>query len=111
MSYFNGVTTVNGTYDNQDRLLTYSTATYGYTANGELQSKTVGGQTTTYQYDALGNLLGVSIPGAPSTQIQYLVDGRNRRIGKKVNGTLVKGFLYGDRLSPVAGVERQQPVG
>ena len=102
LSYFNGVTTVNGTYENQDRLLTYSTATYGYTANGELQSKTVGGQTTTYQYDALGNLLGVSMPGAPSTQIQYLVDGRNRRIGKKINGTLVKGFLYGDQLSPVA---------
>ena len=33
----------NGTYDNQDRLLTYGGVTYTYTANGELQSKTVGG--------------------------------------------------------------------
>ena len=45
-----------GTYDDQDRLLTYDGATYTYTANGELQTKTVGGQTTTYDYDVLGNL-------------------------------------------------------
>jgi uncharacterized protein RhaS with RHS repeats len=45
---------LNGTYDAQDRLTAYGTATYGYTANGELTSKTVGGQATTYTYDALG---------------------------------------------------------
>ena len=103
LSYSDGVTTVNGTYDNQDRLLTYGTATYQYTANGELQSKTTGGQTTTYQYDALGNLLSVTLPN--TTQIQYVVDGFNRRIGKKVDTTLVKGFLYGDQLSPVAELD------
>jgi RHS repeat-associated protein len=84
-------------------MLTYGGTTYQYTANGELQSKTVGTQTTTYQYDALGNLLGVTLSDA--TQIQYLVDGQNRRIGKKINGTLVKGFLYGDGLSPVAELD------
>ncbi len=45
---------MNGTYDAPDRLLTYNGAIYTYTANGELQSKTVSGQTTTYTYDVLG---------------------------------------------------------
>ncbi|HWR89526.1 MAG TPA: RHS repeat-associated core domain-containing protein, partial [Dissulfurispiraceae bacterium] len=105
LTFFSGTSTVNGTYDDQDRLLSYGAATYQYTANGELQSKTVGGQTTMYQHDALGNLLNVTIPGTPVTQVEYVVDGRNRRIGKKVNGTLVKGFLYGDQLSPVAELD------
>jgi RHS repeat-associated protein len=103
LSYSSGGPPVTGTYDNQDRLLTYGTATYQYTANGELQSKTTGGQTTTYQYDALGNLLSVILPN--TTQIVYLVDGGNKRIGKKVNNTLVKGFLYDGQLNPVAELD------
>jgi RHS repeat-associated protein len=86
--------TVTGTYDDQDRLLTYGTASYTYTANGDLKSKTdtATGQTTTYTYDALGNLTAVKLPDG--RQIEYLIDGLNRRIGVKVNGTLVQGFLY-----------------
>jgi YD repeat-containing protein len=34
--------TTAGTYDAQDRLTQYGATTYGYTANGELQSSTVG---------------------------------------------------------------------
>jgi YD repeat-containing protein len=75
--------TVTGTYDAQDRLLTYGSTNYRYTANGNLLSKTdtSNGQTTSYEYDALGNLLHVSLPDG--TQIDYLVDGEGRRIGKK----------------------------
>jgi RHS repeat-associated protein len=91
---------INGTYDDQDRLLTFGSATYSYTANGELLSKAAGGQTTAYQYDALGNLTSVTLPGG--TTIEYLIDGRNRRIGKKVNGVLVQAFLYEGQLRPVA---------
>ena len=83
---------VSASYDEQDRLTSYGSATYSYTANGELLSKTTGTQTTSYQYDALGNLLNVTLPGG--TAIDYLIDGQNRRIGKKVNGALVQGFLY-----------------
>ena len=88
------------TYDAQDRLLTYGNATYTYTANGELLTKSSGGQTTTYTYDELGNLLRVVLPSG--IQIDYVIDGKNRRIGKKVNGTLVQGFLYQAQLKPVA---------
>ncbi len=92
-----------GTYDAQDRMLSYAGATYSYTANGELQSKAQGGQTTTYNYDALGNLRQVTLPGG--TQIEYLIDGQNRRIGKMINGALVQGFLYQGQLQPAAELD------
>ena len=84
--------TMTGTYDAQDRLLTYGTATFTYTANGELASKTVASQATTYSYDVLGNLTTVSLPNG--TAISYLVDAENHRVGKQVNRTLTEGFLY-----------------
>ncbi len=90
----------SASYDAQDRLLTYGTTSYSYNANGDLTSKTDSGVTTTYQYDALGNLLKVTLPG--DSIIEYLVDGQNRRIGKKINGNLIQGFLYQDQLNPVA---------
>jgi RHS repeat-associated protein len=92
--------TDTGTTDDQDRLLTFGSAAYAYTAAGALTSKTVAGATTTYDYDEFGNLVKAGLPdGRP---IDYLVDGRNRRIGKKVNGSLVEGFLYDGQLRPVA---------
>jgi len=100
-------TQVNGVlvagYDAQDRLTSYNTAGYGYTANGELLTKTDSGAITQYDYDVLGNLRHVTLPD--TTTIDYLIDGRNRRIGKKVNGTLVQGFLYQDQLNPIAELD------
>jgi RHS repeat-associated protein len=105
-------TTVNGqtvaSYDGQDRLTAYGGASYGYTANGELQSKTVGGQATTYRYDGLGNLRQVALPGG--VVLDYLIDGNNRRIGKQVNGTRVQGFLYQDGLRIVAELDGSNQV-
>jgi RHS repeat-associated protein len=94
---------ITGTYDAQDRLRQYGATTYGYTANGELLTKTIGAQTTNYQYDALGNLITVTLPN--STQIVYLTDGQNRRVGKRVNGVLTQGLLYDDQLRPAAQLD------
>ena len=100
-------TQVNGvaiaTYDDQDRLLTYGSNSYSYTANGELLTKTDSAGTTNYTYDVLGNLLQVQLPNG--NDIQYIVDGQNRRVGKEVNGTLVQGFLYQNQLNPVAELD------
>jgi RHS repeat-associated protein len=95
--------TTTGTYDAQDRLTQYGGTTYGYSANGELQSTTTSGQTTNYTYDVLGNLK--SVVGPTGFTIEYVVDGQNRRIGKKVNGVLVHGFLYQNQLNPVAELD------
>jgi len=94
----NGTNTVSFTYDNQDRLQSYGTKTYTYTANGELSTKTdtATSQTTQYTYDALGNLNQAVLPDG--RQIDYLVDGRSRRVAKKVNGAFTKKFVYGDQL-------------
>ena len=92
------------TYDNQDRLVSYGSTTYSYPANGELQTKTVvPSQSIQFNYDVLGNLVSATL--ADGTQIQYVVDGQNRRIGKKVNGVLVQGFLYENQLRPVAELD------
>jgi RHS repeat-associated protein len=92
-----------GTYDAQDRLLSYGGASYTYSPNGEILSKTEGGQTTSYRYDARGHLVHVDLPDG--TRIDYLVDTRGRRVGKKVDGVLVQGFLYQDGLRPVAELD------
>ena len=97
--------TTVGSYDDQDRLLSYSTTTYAYTENGELTSKTdtAAAETTLYDTDILGNLRRVDLPDG--TVVEYVIDGSNRRLGKKVNGALVQGLLYGDQLNPLAEID------
>jgi len=95
--------TETGTYDAQDRMTSYGDCAYAYTANGELTTKTCGSEETTYQYDTFGNLTHVTMPDGIA--IDYVIDARNRRVGKKVNGVLVQGFLYGDQLNPIAELD------
>lgn len=90
-------------YDEQDRLLQYGGASYTYTDNGELKTKKVGSEETRYDYDVLGNLRSATLPDGKA--IEYVIDGRNRRIGKKVNGALTQGLLYQDQLNPVAELD------
>ncbi len=98
-------TVITATYDAQDRLLQYGANVYDYAATGELQTKidTSANLTTTYSYDAFGNLTAATLPDG--TQIDYLIDGQNRRIGKMVDSVLVQGFLYKDQLNPVAELD------
>jgi RHS repeat-associated protein len=37
--------------------------------------------------------------------VEYLVDGRGRRVGKRVNGVLEKGWLWRGQLQPVAELD------
>ncbi len=105
---------ISASIDAQDRLTGYNGASYAYTTNGELQNKTNASGTTRYQYDVIGNLRHASFsPPLPAgegggediTNIDYLIDGRNRRIGKKIDGTLAQGFLYQDALNPIAELD------
>ena len=100
-------TITTATYDDQDRLTTLTqgptTTTYTYTDNGELLTKTDPSGTTTYDYDQLGNLRAVTPPSGPV--IECVIDGRNRRTGKKVGGVLQKQWIYTDQLNPVAELD------
>jgi YD repeat-containing protein len=51
----------------------------------------------------LGNLRSVLLPGGDT--IEYVIDAQSRRIGKRINGSLVQGFLYQDQLNPVAELD------
>jgi len=95
--------TAFASFDAQDRMLSHGDGTFGYSAAGELTTRTNADGTTAYQYDALGSLRRVDLPDGQV--IEYLVDGRNRRVGKKVYGILVQGFLYRDQLEPVAELD------
>jgi RHS repeat-associated protein len=92
----------SGTYDAQDRMTSYAGATYALTANGDLQSKTDAAGTTNYTYDELCNLIAAILPDG--RHIDYVVDGQNRRIAKKVNGVVVQRLVYSDALRPAAEV-------
>jgi RHS repeat-associated protein len=95
-------------YDDEDRLLTYGASTYTYTSHGDLQSSTDTLGTTTYKYDAFGNLLRVTLTNG--TVVDYVVDARNRRIAKQINGTLTQGFLYSSQLNVVAELDSNGAV-
>jgi RHS repeat-associated protein len=108
--------TLVGAYDAQDRLTSYQGTTYTYTAAGDLKTKIDVSGTTTYAYDALGNLRTATLHvGTPQqTRIEYVIDGQNRRIGKKVcaapctggaTAQLQQGFLYADQLRIVAELD------
>lgn len=86
--------TVEGNYDDQDRMLGYGTFVYTYTANGDLLTKTntSTGDQWTYTYDVRGNLVRVVLPDGD--QIDYLIDGQDRRVGKRMNGTLVRQWAW-----------------
>jgi YD repeat-containing protein len=94
--------TDSATYDVQDRLLTYGKWSYTYDANGSLQSKTdtSTGQVTTYAYDGQGNLRHVGLPDG--RVIDYIIDSENRRVAKKINGAVVRKWIYEDQLKPAA---------
>jgi len=100
--------TVLGSYDDQDRLLAYGDVTFIYTHNGELFSKCQGTACQQFTYDVFGNLRQVVLDNGQV--IEYLVDGRNRRIGKKIDGALVQGWLYDDQLRILAELDGQANV-
>lgn len=56
----------------------------------------------------LGNLIRVELPG--DVTVEYVIDGKNRRVGKKVNDQLVQGFLYRDQLNPVAELDSNNNI-
>jgi RHS repeat-associated protein/uncharacterized repeat protein (TIGR01451 family) len=95
--------TETATIDAQDRVLTSAEARYTYSATGDRIATTDSSGTIAYTYDELGNLTKATL--ADGTVISYLTDANNRRIGKKLNGTLVGRLIYGGGLGPAAELD------
>jgi len=85
--------TVAATYDDRNRLISWGAAQYTFRSDGQLSSVTSAGSTAAYTFNAFGDLTAVTLPGG--RRVEYLVDASGTRVGKKVDGQLVAGYLYG----------------
>jgi len=83
--------TINGaaftaTYDNQDRILTFNNKSYTYSTNGDLtRISNPPLNDEVFDYGVKGNLHLVTVP--TGGQYDYLNDGYERRVGRRLNGT------------------------
>jgi RHS repeat-associated protein len=102
--------TATCSYDAQDRLVGCGDTHYTFNAVGQLTSKvdSSSAQTTEFDYDVMGNLRAVRLPDGRS--VEYEIDGRYRRIGKRVNGVRQWGLLYWNQLAPIAQVDSHNAV-
>ena len=92
IKFTEGNSSIDASYDEQDRLLSYGKTTYKYNDYGDLAQKIASnGKIQSFEYDTFGNLKRVVIG---KDMIEYIVDGQNRRVGKKINGALVQAFIY-----------------
>ena len=55
------------------------------------------------RHDELGNLRHVILPNGD--EIDYIIDGRGRRVARNVNAVRDRGWLYGDALNPLAELD------
>jgi RHS repeat-associated protein len=61
-----------------------------------------------YPFDAFGNLAQVVMPNGDV--IQYVIDGQNRRIARKLNGRITNKWLYAGQLTPIAELDSADNV-
>jgi RHS repeat-associated protein len=101
-----GAEAAKATYDAQDRIQAYGSATYDQTAQGDLLRKTDGSSTLELTYDELGNLTkAIASDGNTTSTLEYVVDGFGRRVAERLNGQFSKAWLYRDALRPISEVD------
>jgi len=90
--------------DGRDQLRRYGDEKLSYTPNGQVATRTnvKSGAVTTYVYSVMGPLAEVRLPDGRT--IEYVLDGALQRVGKRIDGALVQGFLYDGHGRPVAEV-------
>ncbi|MEO8379688.1 MAG: RHS repeat-associated core domain-containing protein [Acidobacteriota bacterium] len=98
-----GTVTESARHDAQDRLLSFGPFSYTYTSGGTLFSRIEGSYTTRFDYDALGELRTATLPGG--SVVEYVIDGLGRRVGRKIDGHVTRGWLYGDQYGPIAELD------
>lgn len=102
-----GGAAVVATFDARDRILQDGVATYTHSPDGARTHRTDASGTTAYAYDALSQLVRVTRPDGRT--IEYVLDGRSRRVGRNVDGVRVQGWLYREQ-RPVAELDGQGQV-
>lgn len=96
--------TLTGTYDDQDRLLSYGPYAFTHNMLGQRTGRTESGSLTAfnYSYDGLGAMKGftktyASGGGTITDTYTYLNDARGNRVQIKKGTTTLKRFIYDER--------------
>ncbi|MEL7483864.1 MAG: RHS repeat-associated core domain-containing protein, partial [Planctomycetota bacterium] len=101
-----GTVVETGTYDGQDRVLTYGGWTYQHSARGEVISRTDSSfNTWSYDYDDFGSLIEVTPPSGAANAVGYEVDGKDRRVRRTVGGIDTNNWVWRDQLRIAADVD------
>jgi YD repeat-containing protein len=79
-------------FDDRNRLTTFGEATFSWTPEGTLTNLADRNGSVSFSYDDFGTLRSVKL--RDGREIQYLVDADGRRVGRRVAGRLVAGYLY-----------------
>ena len=87
-----GISGRSFSYSEEDHIFTAGSTSYQFDVDGFLVSKTIGSDITLYNYSSRGELLRVDLPNG--TLIEYIYDPLQRRIAKKINGTVVEKYLW-----------------
>jgi len=99
--------TETATYDAQDRLIAGTFNGHSYTFSnslaGDLLAKSDGAQSWGFTHNALRSL--TQVIGPDGLQVDFLLDGLGRRVGKQVNGTMTRELLFLDTLHPIAQLD------
>ena len=101
----NRTNSMNGAaiYDAQDRLLANASTTFAYNLNGSLTNRLPTAyslQSTAFSYDLFGQLKSVTLPDG--RVVSYDRDALSRITAKRIDGVIVKGWIYKDALKPIA---------
>lgn len=92
---------LDASYDAQDRIRTFGAESFTHGPNGEVRQKAK----ASFGFSALGELRSAVTP--MGTSVEYILDPTGRRIGRKVGGALVQGFLYRNALDVAAELDGQ----
>lgn len=96
-------------YDVQDRLTAYGNLSVTQSAEGEmLRRESAPGIDREFTYDALGRLRRSAVDSGPA--IDYIMDGRGRWVGRRVNGVADRGWLYSDAHQVAAELDASSVV-
>ncbi len=92
-----------GVYDVDDRIVSQGDTDFTFDDNGRITYREDGRGVTAYDYDVFGDLRSVTLPDG--RLVEYELDANGRRVGKRVDGAPVAGWLWQDDLRIVAELD------
>jgi RHS repeat-associated protein len=92
--------TVSATFDAEDRIEASDGATYAWSADGGLASKTTSAGVTAYSWTGLGELDEVSLPGGRTVSYRY--DAHGNRVARLCDGAVTERYEWAGPSRPLA---------